>query len=115
MIQDAGRSWVQSARSTTIAGSATAVIISSSPDRNAPALATPSRSSAVRRLTGRVYEARPGPLASAAAYAAGSPPHRLAATWSSSRRVSSAARLQPSNPHALDGEAALAAHAAGVA
>ena len=36
MIQDASRRRVQSARSTTIAGSATAVIISSMPARNTP-------------------------------------------------------------------------------
>ncbi len=49
MIQDASRRRVQSARSTTIAGSATAVIISSMPARNTPTPRTASSTSASRR------------------------------------------------------------------
>ena len=49
MIQDAARSSVQSARSTTIAGRATAVIISSRPDRKAPIPTIASRSVASPR------------------------------------------------------------------
>ena len=53
MIQDAARSSVQSARSTTIAGSATAVIISSRPERNAPIPRTASSTVATPRPIAR--------------------------------------------------------------
>ena len=49
MIQLAWRSSVQLPRSTTIAGRATAVIISSSPARKTPVPSTASRTSATRR------------------------------------------------------------------